>query len=175
MPRRISFYAPLGHGNTGAMSIAEYPLRWRRFRAAPSLSRETRKRLRYMEFYLAHGRHVRLTCRHFGISTDHLLPVVAPLRSRGGSRVWRTIATRGGRGGSASPRCGPCACAPPPGPPLQFTSATDTGLGAATIAVDDHTPARPSDTPDTAISQDRDVHRDLLSFDIHVHGHYFLW
>jgi len=30
------------------------------------------------------------------------------------------------------------ACAPPPGPPLQFTSATDTGLGAATIAVDDH-------------------------------------
>jgi len=26
----------------------------------------------------------------------------------------------------------------PPGPPLQFTSATDTGLGAATIAVDDH-------------------------------------
>ena len=89
MPRRISFYAPLGHGNTGAMSIAEYPLRWRRFRAAPSLSRETRKRLRYMEFYLAHGRHVRLTCRHFGIGTDHLLPVVAPLRSRGGSRVWR--------------------------------------------------------------------------------------
>ena len=54
------------------MSIAEYPLRWRRFRAAPSLSRETRQRLRYMEFYLAHGRHVRLTCRHFGLSTDHL-------------------------------------------------------------------------------------------------------
>ena len=63
---------PLGHGYTGAMSIAEFPLRWRRFRAAPSLSRETRKRLRFMEFYLAHGRHVRLTCRHFGISTDHL-------------------------------------------------------------------------------------------------------
>ena len=72
------------------MSIAEYPLRRRWFRAAPSLSRETRQRLRYMEFYLANGRHVRLTCRHFGISTDHLLPVVSPL----------------GRGARRGPTCG---------------------------------------------------------------------
>jgi len=35
----------------------------------PSLSREARRRLRWMEFYLAHGRAVRLTCRHFGISS----------------------------------------------------------------------------------------------------------
>jgi transposase InsO family protein len=33
------------------------------------LSREARQRLRWKEFYLAHGRAVRLTCRHFGIST----------------------------------------------------------------------------------------------------------
>ena len=64
---------------------------------------------------------------------------------------------------------------PLPGLRFNFTSTTDTGLGAATVAVDHHTAARPSDTPDTEISQDRDVHRDLLSFDIHVHGHYFLW
>lgn len=41
----------------------------RRIRASPSLSREARQRLRWMDFYLAHGGHVRLTCRHFGIST----------------------------------------------------------------------------------------------------------
>jgi hypothetical protein len=46
------------------MSITEYPLRRQRFRVAPSLSREARQRLRWMEFYLAHDRRVRLTCRH---------------------------------------------------------------------------------------------------------------
>ena len=51
------------------MSIAETPLRRRWFRAAPSLSREARQRLRWMDFYVAHGRRVRLTSRHFGIST----------------------------------------------------------------------------------------------------------
>lgn len=38
-------------------------------RIGPSLSREARRRLRWMEFHLAHGRAVRLTCRHFGISS----------------------------------------------------------------------------------------------------------
>ena len=38
-------------------------------RIGPSLSRDARRRLRWMEFYLAHGRAVRLTCRHFGISS----------------------------------------------------------------------------------------------------------
>src|SRR5438309_7112916 len=38
----------------------------------PSLSRDARRRLRWMEFYLAHGRGVRLTCRHFGISSATL-------------------------------------------------------------------------------------------------------
>ena len=51
------------------MSITEYPLRRQWFRIAPSLSREARRRLRWMEFYLAHHRAVRLTCRHFGISS----------------------------------------------------------------------------------------------------------
>lgn len=50
------------------MALVEETLR-RRLRAAPSLSREARQRLRWMEFYLAHDRAVRLTCRHFGISS----------------------------------------------------------------------------------------------------------
>lgn len=50
------------------MAVLEHPLR-RYLRAAPSLSREARQRLRWMEFYLAHGRAVRRTCRHFGISS----------------------------------------------------------------------------------------------------------
>lgn len=35
-----------------------------------SLSREARKRLRWMDFYERHGRNARKTCRHFGISPD---------------------------------------------------------------------------------------------------------
>jgi putative transposase len=53
------------------MAIFEQPL-GRRIRAAPSLSRAARHRLRWMEFYLVHGRAVRLTCRHFGISSATL-------------------------------------------------------------------------------------------------------
>jgi transposase InsO family protein len=34
-----------------------------------SLSPEARRRLRWMEFYEAHGRNARLTCRHFGLSS----------------------------------------------------------------------------------------------------------
>ncbi|HLY21809.1 MAG TPA: integrase core domain-containing protein [bacterium] len=45
------------------------PFLRRRVRVAPSLSHEARQRLRWMEFYVAHGRAVRLTCRHFGISS----------------------------------------------------------------------------------------------------------
>src|SRR5262249_28236865 len=50
------------------MAILAQPLR-RYLRVGPSLSREARQRLRWMEFYLAHGRAVRLTCRYFGISS----------------------------------------------------------------------------------------------------------
>jgi transposase InsO family protein len=45
------------------------PVLTRRLRVGPSLSREARHRLHWMEFYLVHGRQVRLTCRHFGISS----------------------------------------------------------------------------------------------------------
>lgn len=40
----------------------------RRLRVGPQLSREAQRRLRWMEYYLAHRRNARLTCRHFGIS-----------------------------------------------------------------------------------------------------------
>jgi transposase InsO family protein len=39
-------------------------------RVGPSLSKEARRRLQWMEFYERHGRNARLTCRHFGISPD---------------------------------------------------------------------------------------------------------
>lgn len=39
-----------------------------RLRVSASLSREAQLRLRWMDFYRAHGRNARLTCRHFGIS-----------------------------------------------------------------------------------------------------------
>lgn len=70
MSRRIAFYKPLGGGYTGSMHTEPllFP-RGRRIRSAPTLSREARHRLRAIEFYLARGRRVRLTCRHFGIST----------------------------------------------------------------------------------------------------------
>lgn len=41
----------------------------RRVRIPPTLSRDGLRRLRWMDFYVAHGRNARLTCRHFGIST----------------------------------------------------------------------------------------------------------
>lgn len=44
------------------------PPQRRRLRSSPSLSPAARHRLRWMDFYLAHGRNARLTCRHFGIS-----------------------------------------------------------------------------------------------------------
>lgn len=44
----------------------------RKIRVSPSLSREARQRLRWIEFYEAHGRSGRLTCRHFGISSATL-------------------------------------------------------------------------------------------------------
>jgi putative transposase len=39
-----------------------------RLRIGASLSREAQLRLRWMDFYVTHGRNARLTCRHFGIS-----------------------------------------------------------------------------------------------------------
>lgn len=41
----------------------------RKIRASPTLSREARRRLRWMEYYLRHGRNGLLTYRHFGISS----------------------------------------------------------------------------------------------------------
>jgi len=41
----------------------------RRISISPSLSREARQRLKWMDFYLTHGRNARLACRHFGISS----------------------------------------------------------------------------------------------------------
>jgi len=43
--------------------------RTRRLRVAPTLSREAKRRLRWMEDYLSHGRNAQLTYRHFGISS----------------------------------------------------------------------------------------------------------
>jgi len=40
-----------------------------RIRMSAPLTREARHRLRWMEFYEAHGRNARLTCRRFGISS----------------------------------------------------------------------------------------------------------
>ena len=66
-----------------------------------------------MEIYLANGRHVRLTCRHFGISTDHLLPVVSPL----------------GRGARRGPTCGALFST------LACETITDRGFVAAVIVL----------------------------------------
>lgn len=41
----------------------------RTIRASPPLSRDAQRRLRWMEYYLRHGRNARLTYRHFGISS----------------------------------------------------------------------------------------------------------
>jgi transposase InsO family protein len=51
------------------MNVQEIVLpQGRRVQMSPSLSREARQRLRWMDYYLAHGGRVRLTCRHFGLS-----------------------------------------------------------------------------------------------------------
>lgn len=55
---------------TGGMSLTPWPLpEGRRVPLSVQLSREARQRVRWMDFYLAHGRNARLTCRHFGISS----------------------------------------------------------------------------------------------------------
>ena len=52
------------------MNIQEIVLpEGRRVRVGPSLSRDARQRLRWMDYYLAHGGNARLTCRRFGISS----------------------------------------------------------------------------------------------------------
>ena len=70
MSRRIAFYKLLGGGYTGSMHTEPllFP-RGQRIRSAPTLSRDARHRLRWIEFYLARGRRVFLTCRLLGIST----------------------------------------------------------------------------------------------------------
>jgi len=55
----MTFYAPLmPYGTTLLRQIS------------PTLSRQARLRLAWMDFYERHGRNARLTCRHFGISPD---------------------------------------------------------------------------------------------------------
>lgn len=44
--------------------------RFRKARPCHRLSREARRRLGWIEFYLRHGRNASLTCRHFAISRD---------------------------------------------------------------------------------------------------------
>src|SRR5438309_11123948 len=41
----------------------------KKIRASPTLPREAKRRLRWMEYYLSHGRNAKLTYRHFGISS----------------------------------------------------------------------------------------------------------
>lgn len=41
-----------------------------RIRSTAKLSKAAKRRLKWMEFYVAHGNNARLTCRHFGISPD---------------------------------------------------------------------------------------------------------
>ncbi len=43
--------------------------RAKKIRASPSLSREAKRRLGWMEYYLRHGRNAKQTYRHFGISS----------------------------------------------------------------------------------------------------------
>ena len=71
MPYRLKGgFRPLGGGYTGRMMIQQSLLpQARRIRMSASLSPEARRRLRWMEFYEAHGRNARLTCRHFDISS----------------------------------------------------------------------------------------------------------
>lgn len=43
--------------------------RAKKIRISPALSREAKRRLRWMEYYLSHGRNAKHTYRHFGISS----------------------------------------------------------------------------------------------------------
>lgn len=70
MVRSKTWYHPLGHGYTGAMYIQPALLpRAKKIRVAPALSREAKRRLRWMQCYLSHGRNAKQTYRHFGISS----------------------------------------------------------------------------------------------------------
>jgi len=71
MPYRLKGgFRPLGGGYTGRMMIQQSLLpQALRIRMSAPLSREARQRLRWMEFYEAHGHNARLTCRRFGISS----------------------------------------------------------------------------------------------------------
>ncbi|MGH2362807.1 MAG: helix-turn-helix domain-containing protein [bacterium] len=63
-------FRPVRRGYTGPMNVQETVLpEGQRVLIPPTLSKEARQRLRWMDYYLAHARHARLTCRHFGISS----------------------------------------------------------------------------------------------------------
>lgn len=62
-------FKPVRGGYTGPMNVQETILpQARRIVMAPALSAEARRRLRWMEYYLGHGRNAAQTCRHFDLS-----------------------------------------------------------------------------------------------------------
>lgn len=64
-------FKPIRRGYTGPMNVQEVVLaQARRIRIGPSLTPAARRRLRWIEYYLAHGRNVSQTCRHFDISRE---------------------------------------------------------------------------------------------------------
>lgn len=70
MLRSKTYWRRVDRTYTSGMTIAAVTLpEGRRVPVPLRLSREARQRLRWMDFYLAHERHARLTCRHFGISS----------------------------------------------------------------------------------------------------------
>lgn len=64
-------FKPVRRGYTGPMNVQETVLpQARRLRVAPELSPEARRRLRWMDYYVTHGRNAARTCRHFDISRE---------------------------------------------------------------------------------------------------------
>ena len=64
-------FKPARRGYTGPMNVqAEVLPQVRRLRVAPELSPEARRRLRWIDYYLQHGRNASQTCRHFDIGRE---------------------------------------------------------------------------------------------------------
>lgn len=62
---------PVRRGYTGPMNVQTAVLpQLRRLRVAPELSPEARRRLKWIDYYLQHGRNVSRTCRHFDIGRE---------------------------------------------------------------------------------------------------------
>lgn len=71
MVRIRNRFKPVRRGYTGPMHVQERILpQARHIRMAPALSSEARRRLRWIDYYRAHGRNAAQTCRHFDISRE---------------------------------------------------------------------------------------------------------